>query len=88
MTPAITGISGDTLSLMNAEQLSPFATYEDSITVSLSDLPDAARFAETITFNGLPNSTLDVASGGSDTWSTVNGFKSGDEGTMWDVMRR
>ena len=78
MTPAITGISGDTPNLMYAEQISPFAMYEDSITVSLSDLPDAARFAETATLNGLPNSTLDVSSGGSDTWSTVNGFKSGD----------
>ena len=159
MTPAITGISGDTLSLMYAEQISPRATVEDSITVSLSNQPAVARFAETTTFNGAPNSTLGVAgeaysgpvsylqsqfiyagtdsinltalvpnaflrsgsgedalaamagrnvldggagsnfmtggsgtdvffivaSGGSDTWSTVNGFKSGDEVTMWDV---
>jgi hypothetical protein len=26
-----------------------------------------------------------VAGGGTDTWSTVNGFKAGDEVTMWDV---
>ncbi len=159
MTPTITGISGDTLSLMYSEQITPTETVEDSITVSLSNQPTVARFALTSTISGAPNSTLDVAGeaytgpvnylqsqfiyagidsinltalvpdaflrsgsgedalaamsgrnvldggtgsnfmtggsgtdvffvvagGGTDTWSTVNGFKSGDEVTMWDV---
>jgi len=159
MTPTITGISGSTINLMYSEQITPSATVEDSLTISLSDQPAIARFAETSTFNGAPNSTVDVAgetyngpvnylesqfiyagndsinltalvpnaflhsgggedalaamsgrnvldggtgsnfmtggtgtdvffvvaSGGTDTWSTVNGFKSGDEVTMWDV---
>lgn len=159
MTPTITGISGNVLSLMYAEQITPSATIEDSMTIELSDQPAVARFAETTTFNGALTSTLDVAgesysgpvnylqsqfiyagtdsidltalvpnaflhsgagedalaaisgrnvldggtgsnfmtggtgtdvffvvaSGGTDTWSTVNGFKSGDEVTMWDV---
>lgn len=159
MTPTITSISGGILNLMYSEQITPSATIQDSIAVSLSNQPAVARFAETTTFNGAPNSTVDVAgeayngpvnylqsqfiyagtdsinltalvpdaflrsgagedalaamsgrnvldggtgsnfmtggtgtdvffvvaSGGTDTWSTVNGFKPGDEVTMWDV---
>lgn len=159
MTPNITSISGNTLSLDYAEQITPTATIEDAVTINLSDQPATIRFEETTTFNGIANSAIDiageaytgpvaylqnqfiysgdnninltalvpnaflrsgggedalsamsgqnvldggtgsnfmtggtgtdvffiVASGGVDTWSTVNGFKSGDEITIWDV---
>ncbi len=159
MTPAITSIGGDTMTVMYAEQAGASATVEHSVTLALSDQPGTSRFTQAYVFNGVqtspepvtgqayngpvdylqsqliyagtgninlvalgPNAFLHggagqdalvarsghnvldggqgsnfltggsgqdvfflVASGDADSWSTVVGFKGGDELTLWDV---
>lgn len=60
LTPTITGISGNTLTLMYSEQAGTSATMEHTVTVALSDQPDNPRFLQAFVVDGVQTSSESV----------------------------